>query len=285
MPNRFLTGIRLRWRKRFGVLPLRQSLTGLTEWFGSPLGGLLLKREQALIDEQLHNLFGYHLLQLGVCHRTDLTSASRISHRFALHPQAVGGAVRALADFNHLPLPPHSVDVVLLHHLLDYSQNPHHVLREAAGVLISQGHLVVVGFNPWSLFGAWRWFARFFSDAPQWRHQSLRLGRILDWLAVLDFEPVAIKQGFFSPPLHGSKSIKYLQWLEHWGKRLCLPWGGFYVIVARKDSLMLTPIKPQWQGYAGLRGWGVTKILGRVSRAALTQNNPKNCSDDSITTR
>jgi SAM-dependent methyltransferase len=267
MPHRFLTGIRVQWRKRFGVVPLRESLMPISDWFGSPLGKLLVEREQALIDEQLHNLFGYHLLQLSVAKQLDLTQASRISHRFALYPQTVAVPfVAARADFNHLPLPANTIDLVLLHHVLDYSQSPHHVLREASNVLISQGHLVVVGFNPWSLFGVWRWLARLVSRAPQWRHQSLRLGRVLDWLALLDFEPIIIKQGFYSPPCYQPNSVKYLQWLERWGKRFALPWGGFYLVVARKDSLAITPLKPQWRGYAGLRGWGVIKILGRASR-------------------
>jgi SAM-dependent methyltransferase len=272
MPSRFLTGLRVRWRKRFGVLPLRSSLTPLNDWFTSPLGQLLVSKEQVLIDDELRNLFGYHLLQLSVAQSLDLTQASRISHHFALYPQkSTHSIVSGLADFNNLPLPTNSIDLVLLHHVLDYSQSPHHLLREAASVLISQGHLVVVGFNPWSLFGLWRWLIRFFSRAPQWRHQSLRLGRVLDWLAVLDFEPISIKQGFYCPPCHKPSVTKYLQWMERAGKRLSAPWGGFYIIVARKDSLAVTPIKPQWQGYAGLRGWGVTKILGRATRGKEPQ--------------
>jgi SAM-dependent methyltransferase len=276
MPHRLLTAIRLLWRKRFGVLPLRESLRPLGGWFGAPLGKLLLEREQALIDAELHNLFGYHLLQLSVAEHVDLTQASRISHRFALYPLPSSHAfISGRADFNHLPLPANSIDLVLLHHVLDYSQSPHQVLREAARVLIAQGHVVVVGFNPWSCLGLWRWLAQWFSPAPQWRHQSLRLGRVLDWLALLDMEPVSIAQGFYAPPCSQARSIKYLQWLERWGKRLALPWGGCYVIVARKDSVVLTPLKPQWQGYAGLRGWGVTKILGRAIRDKEPQANCK----------
>ncbi|HWV16661.1 MAG TPA: class I SAM-dependent methyltransferase [Cellvibrio sp.] len=281
MPTRFLAGLnrllvagRLRWRKRFGVLPLRTSIPFLNQWFASPLGRALLQQEQALIDEQLRNLFGYHLLQLSIANQVRLLGSSRIMHRFCLHPQqSPDSCAAAIADFNHLPLPANSIDVVLLHHVLDYSQNPHHALREAAKVLISSGYLVVVGFNPYSLFGVGRWFARLWSGAPQWRHQSLRLGRVIDWLAVLDMEPVFIQQGFYRPPSQSSGAIKYLQWLELWGKKLRLPWGGFYLLVARKDHLAMTPLKPEWQKLVGLRGWGVIRILGRVNRQARDQKN------------
>lgn len=276
MPNRVLTGIRLLWRKRFGVLPIRSSLGLLSAWFASPLGQSLVSKEREVIDEQLHDLFGYHLMQLSVAGELDLTGASRISHQFALYPRIVASErLSAVSDFNHLPLPQNSIDVVLLHHVLDFSQNPHQVLRETAGVLISRGHLIIIGFNPWSLFGLWRLLARFFSSAPHWRHQSLRLGRVLDWLAVLDFEPVAVHQGFYRPPVERQNAVKYLQWMDRWGKRLCLPGGGFYVIVARKDSVAMIPLKPEWQGYASLRGWGVTKILGRASRQTRKQPHQK----------
>ncbi len=267
MPHRLITSLRLMWRKRFGVLPLRDSLVPLADWFDSPLGKLILASEQELIDRQLPDLFGYHLLQLSVSNRLQLSETSRISHRFAMHPQRGHEAkLSAQTDFNHLPLPSSSIDLVLLHHVLDYSQSPHHVLREAAATLISQGHLVIVGFNPWSLLGIWRWLVRWFSRAPQWRHQSLRLGRVLDWLELLDFEPIHVCQGFYCPPFQHQNAIKYLHWMDRWGKRLGLPCGGSYLIVARKDTAAFTPMKPQWETYPGLRAWGVTKILGRSTR-------------------
>jgi SAM-dependent methyltransferase len=267
MLHRLITSLRLLWRKRFGVMPLRDSLVPLGEWFDSPMGQLILAREQEVIDRQLPDLFGYHLLQLSVSDHLVLSETSRISHRFAMHPQIGPDAtLSALADFNHLPLPPGSIDLVLLHHVLDYSQSPHQALREAAATLISQGHLVIIGFNPWSMLGLWRWLARWFSRAPQWRHQSLRLGRVLDWLELLDFEPVHVCQCVYCPPLQHQNAMKYLQWMDRWGKRLGLPGGGSYLIVARKDTAAFTPLKPQWQTYPGLRAWGVTKILGRSTR-------------------
>lgn len=269
-PHRLMIRFSALWKKRFGVVPLRESIDELTNWFETPLGRALLAEEQEAINDGLQGVFGYHLLQLGISGRLDLTSESLISHRFALHPHIEQNPrMSAVADFNHLPLPAESIDVVLLHHTLDYSQSPHHLLREATRVIIPRGHLIIVGFNPWSLWGFCARIARLITTASPWRFQYLRLGRLLDWLALVDVEPVAIYKGFFRPPFPREKAIKHLQWVERWGKRLRLPWGGFYMIVARKDHIPLTPIKPAWKKYRPLRGLAVTRIIGPAANVPV----------------
>lgn len=266
-PHRLLIRFSALWKKRFGVLPMRESIADLTLWFETPLGRALLEEEQEAISDSLQCVFGYHLLQLGISGRLDLTTESRISHRFVLHPQREkklheAQQIGALADFNHLPLAAESIDAVLLHHSLDFSQSPHHLLREATRIIIPKGHVIVVGFNPWSLWGLFASVGRIVNSQPRWRFQYLRLGRLMDWLKLLDMEPVAVYRGFFRPPAPQENAIKHLQWFERWGKRLRLPWGGFYLVVARKDHIPLIPIKPAWQQYRPLRGLAVTRILG-----------------------
>lgn len=267
------------WQKHFGVLPQEEAIRDMAGWFETPLGKALLVEEGQSIEQALQCLFGYHLLQMSVSPRLDLGNSSRITHRFALNPVLdKNPGLSALSDFTDLPLPEESIDVVLLHHVLDYSQSPHQLLRESARVLIPRGHLVILGFNPWSVFGTCRWFARFFSRKPRWRHQSLRLGRILDWLTLLDFEPVEVQQGFYRLPIQHPGAIKHLHWLERWGKRLRLPWGGYYLIVARKDRIALTPLKPAWSSLKPVPGLGITKLHGRVKSppikvAKINRNN------------
>jgi len=265
-PHRLMTRFSSLWKRRFGVLPLRDSIADVTEWFNSPLGDALITSERQAIADATQCVFGYHLLQLGMSGQLDLIDTSRISHRFVIHPQReVNERLAAIADFNHLPLPSESLDAVLLHHVLDFSQSPHHLLREASRVLIPRGHLIIVGFNPLSLWGIGSRLAQLFYRRARWRHQYLRLGRLLDWLTLLDVEPVEIYKGFYPPPLPQEKAIKHLQWMERWGKRLHLPWGGFYLIVARKDHVAMTPTKPIWYRYRPLRGLAVTRIIGQVT--------------------
>lgn len=282
MPYRSVHRVRRFWRKHFGVRPLARSIPEVSQWFETPLGVALLEQEQQSIDSALHCLFGYHLLQLSISPKLDLGEQSRISHRFALNPQrADNPRLSALADFHQLPLPEESMDLVLLHHTLDFSQSPHQLLRESTRLLIPRGHLLIVGFNPWSLFGLGRWVARFFSRKAYWRHQTLRLGRVIDWLTLLDVETIDIQQGFYRLPLQHPGALKHLHWMEAWGKKLRLPWGGYYVILACKDRIGVTPLKlarPSAR-IQPLPGLSVTKILGRVggSSRVLPIKPPHNC--------
>ena len=42
-----------------------------------------------------------------------------------------------------------------VHHLLDFAESPQDILREIARVTLPMGHIVLVGFNPLSFWGAW----------------------------------------------------------------------------------------------------------------------------------
>lgn len=275
MSYRSIHKLRRYWRKYLGVLPLPQAVTELRQWFKTPLGTALLTEEQQLIDRSLQCLFGYHLLQLSINPDIDLTQSSRISHKFALHPQlATNPRLSALADFTKLPLPNDSMDVILLHHSLDFSEQPHQLLREATQLLIPRGHLLIVGFNRWSWWGLFAWIARFFSRKALWRHQSLRIHRVVDWLTLLDVETLEVQQGFYRPPIQRAWLLKHLHWLEAWGTKLRLPWGGFYVILACKDRCAMTPVKLTWPGTqrTPIGGLSVTKILGRVQVSSSIYN-------------
>ena len=66
--------------------------------------------------------------------------------------------MRAAPDF--LPIETNSIDLVLLPHILEFSSNPHQILREVQRVLMPEGHVIVCGFNPRSLWGVRGLFGR-----------------------------------------------------------------------------------------------------------------------------
>ncbi len=231
--------------------PMVELLPILEDWLtNSDLGGELIRLEQDVINNELTCLFGYHLLQLSISPNLKLYESSTINHKFALSPielyQDNVTHISGLADFTTLPLPDDSIDVVILHHVLEFSKNPHQILKEATRVIIPKGHIIIVGFNRWSAFGFWRLFARGLRNIPQYRHYSIGTGRLLDWLQLLEFDPINISYGFYRPPFQSVTLLKQFERMENLGNKLGWPFGGFYCVSARKDVIPLTPIRPAW---------------------------------------
>lgn len=165
----------------------------LEHWYAhSAVGGLLIDEISSLLSAQLESVFGYHLVCLGPAADFGVTENARIGHIVQVSPQSdtcSGGrsAVVSLviADDEELPFESDSVDVVVAIHALELNENPHQLLREIQRVLTPHGHLILVGFNPYSLFNSARRFKR---RASLWhRLNPIRSGRVQDWLTLLDF--------------------------------------------------------------------------------------------------
>lgn len=221
----------------------------LRAWHLHGAGHLLLEAELAQMDDVLQNLFGYHLLQIGRSHDEDLLASSRISHRIVLDDDIEHGDCSATilrGTLDELPIASDSIDVVVLPHTLEFEQDPHRVLREVERVLIAEGHVVLLGLNPWSLWGMVRWVRRR-HGAPPWCGRFLGLMRIKDWLALLGFDVVLTRQYFFRPPLKQEGLMRKLMFMEKIGARLWPRLSGAYLVVAKKRVTTLTPIKPRWK--------------------------------------
>jgi SAM-dependent methyltransferase len=221
-------------------------LTELYQWFTTPLGERLLQSEVQLMQQILPDLFGYHLLQIGNIGHGQLLETSRIRHRCILclrdpHLALPYSIVQASAD--DLPFAHDSVDVVVLPHVLEFEENPHQILREVERILIAEGHVVIIGFNPVSLWGLWHRFLSQRKQAP-WCSQFLPVLRVKDWLALLGFEKVQQHTLFFAPPFNSHWVA--MRRLDKFGSRWAKDFGAVYVLVAKKRVSTLTPIKPKW---------------------------------------
>lgn len=241
----------------------------LRNWYAQPLGQGLLDAECRVLDDVLPDLFGYYLVQLGATMGAYLSGASLIRRHVLIdrcHAGALIGDERAAgragalhAHAGMLPLRSDSVDVVLLPHMLDFGVAPHEVLREVERVLVPEGYVVIMGFNPWSLWGLRRLFTwRRHGQAP-WHGTFRGTLRIKDWLALLGFDVVSTRFCFFRPPLKHAGLMKRLQWMERLGGRWWPYLGGTYIIVAKKRVVTLTPIKPRWRPRRSLIRGGVIK--------------------------
>lgn len=211
-------------------------------WFETTLGQYVLAREQAYFDEAVSDLFGFNAVQLGLS-QIDWLRASRIPFRMTVCPHA---PAQLRADLNHLPIASQSVDLVVMPHVLEFSATPHQLLREVERILIPEGHVIIAGFNPLSLWGARRLFAAEPSAYP-WRGKFLTLPRVKDWLALLGFEVTGGKLGCYIPPVPTQKLIDRFQFMEAAGDRWWPLGGGVYFLLAKKRVQGMRLIMPKWQ--------------------------------------
>jgi SAM-dependent methyltransferase len=224
--------------------PLKDMIPLLESWFESDVGKELQRQEKNLIDQHLESLFGYHLLQVGVSRHICLFENSKIGHRFILSPKK-GGASVGIIDEEQLPIATEAVDVVLLHHVLEYTQRPHQLLNEAARLVVPSGHLLIIGFNPYSFIGLWSLFGQY-RGKTVWNNRLLSLSRVADWLTLLNFSVQSAHYGFYKLPINKLCLRKHPSWWQKIVNFLQLPFGGCYVLLAKKEVSTLTPIKPKW---------------------------------------
>jgi SAM-dependent methyltransferase len=212
------------------------------DWFETPLGGHLLACEQAYFDHETADVFGFNAIQIGLP-RFDFLRANRIPLRCRIAPD---GGVRVRADFEQLPILSSCADLVLLPHVLEFSDNPHQVLREVSRILMPEGHVIVSGFNPWSLWGARRFLGTDRTDFP-WRGQFIALPRLRDWMALLGIEIAAGRMSAYVPPVRSEKWLRRVSFLEAAGDRWWPFAGGVYFLHGIKRVHGTRVITPQWK--------------------------------------
>lgn len=122
----------------------------LSGWLASDQGRYVLDWELEQFDRAVEDVFGFKAAQAGLP-EFDFLRSNRITHRFTFAP---GHGAALHADAQHLPLANSSLDLLVLPHVLEFSDHPHRVLREAERVLMPEGQVVLSGFNPLSLWGA-----------------------------------------------------------------------------------------------------------------------------------
>lgn len=224
----------------------------LRRWLATPPGRYLLAWEQQCMDQAVPDLFGFHALQLGLP-ELDALRMNRMPHRWCasdeppsdapvnlgLHPRAAVIGLHCEPDA--LPFANACLDLVVLPHTLELAADPHRTLREVERVLMPEGRVVILGFNPLSLWGMRQrvglWRRRLGSRGPLFLPQSgetIGYWRLRDWLRLLSFEVEAGRFGCFAPPLRRYRWLQRFAWMEDRGDRWWPVFGAVYLLVAVK---------------------------------------------------
>ena len=224
----------------------------------------MLQAESELMVEALDDVFGWELLQLGLWGgRDSLLSGCRTRrHAVIANEKSRNTDADVAARLSQLPIGNGSVDAVVLPHTLEFETDPFAVVREADRVLAGEGHLIVLGFRPFSL---WGFRSRAISRGyPPGLKRMLGVRRITDWLELLGYDVGLTRNYLFTPPWGGTaprpgvpSSLLRRGWIKPWP-------AGAYLLKARKRVYTLTPIRPRVRERAQSIG-GLVKPTTRTS--------------------
>ncbi len=253
----------------------------------------MLEWEQAQFDQAVSDIFGYHALQLGLP-ELDTLRGNRMPHRWlapqVMAPQvmtpvpAAGGEIAStdarhsgqidsptrqpapssrlrpafITDSSALPFAANSLDLVVLPHTLELSNDPHATLREVERVLVAEGRVVICGLNPASLWGLRQRRGHVFQRLgygdlflPQ-SGDFIGYWRLRDWLRLLSFEVESGSFGCYRPALTSQKWLSRFDWMDKAGSRWWPIFGAVYFLVAVKRVRGVRLLEPAWKSRKAL---------------------------------
>ena len=243
------------------------------QWLETPFGHALLAQETRLVEDALDGLFGEQCLQLGLWGEPNTFVRYARTQRAAWiadQPLPAGSGPGAVGALHRLPVASNSVDVVLLPHTLDYSdERSHAIIREVDRVLTPHGYLVVLGFKPGGLWGLRRLVPG--AGIPPGISSLISDRQLSDWLKLLDMRIQGVTRYFFRWPLPGNRRPSSPVW-EARGRSFWPELAACYMLTAQKRVVTLTPVTKPWRSRPKVVG-GIAEPTARVSRIRIDRNS------------
>jgi SAM-dependent methyltransferase len=221
------------------------------QWLKKPLGQVLLKSEQEALNAIWGYVVGNFLCMVGDETQTSLIQESQFSHRLVFSEEWMTTTSATTAHFSKitgrldtLPLLPNCVDAILLPHLLEFRDKPHHLLWEANEALRPGGYLIITGFNPLSIWGLRSAFS--FRLGMPWSGTFRTTFHVKEWLHLLNDEVIEERSALYHPPwMYPANKPCVL--IEKCFKTFFSIFGGVYILVAQKKTFASTPVQAKWK--------------------------------------
>ncbi|MGM0481611.1 MAG: class I SAM-dependent methyltransferase [Pseudomonadota bacterium] len=167
-------------------------LPGPKTWDDIACGEFIREQTQSVIDDYGRRLRGGSTLLMGPlsetlnCQRFSLQKTLQISPTAA---SSSGSHVTVRAQLEHLPIKNASIEQIIMPFVLEFSRDPHQILREANRVLVDDGYILLTGFNPLSPALLSGWLPGKQKSLP-WAGRYFTALRVRDWLSLLGYELV-----------------------------------------------------------------------------------------------
>jgi SAM-dependent methyltransferase len=258
-------------------------------YWRTPSGLAQLAWEQRILETFNEGAFGYYALSVELNH-LNLLHTSTIPHvirvdaaeNYPSHAAQKCGyeyttlkarcgdqdlnkqTAHALAgiDLQSWPIDNNTLDYIVLPHVLEFSLDPHAILREAERCLRPGGYIAITAFNPHSLLGIQAGHIEL-----GYRQHWLTRRRLLDWMQLLNLYPDRGAFGQWRPMSEKTKTFEHLAWLDKAGERW---WPHFANVFAMR---MVKRVPPDTRQVV-LRGHSLLDKILRPATATAILDTP-----------
>ena len=207
----------------------------LSCWYKSKMGKKIATLERRIMIPVVRHFKPFRCLELAssplICGR-HVKEKVNVSSRFDGSIDDVGPCV--ISDFSTLPLASESFDLVLCAHIYETCRYSGRMIAELSRVLIPEGLVVFIGFNP---YGLWR--KKDFLSQYSWRKNPMTRDDLMTLAKMYFLEEVYTE--YFGDGLMGfDDKMLGLSVLAYWRRKWLPSSGVLYKTVMRKRVLAKT---------------------------------------------
>lgn len=260
------------FKQRYAAPRLGDSVAALEQWYQSPLGHDLLYWQSQAVSAMLGEQRGRHVLVLSSSREWSFETpgferqiravVGTSSIESVPHPQS------CLSQPAFLPFREGSFDAVVIHHVLEFSENPQQILKEVGRVCAPMGLVLIVGFNPVSPAGVAKAVKQSLGFRGLCRRRGLGAGRLRDWLEFIEFSNLAISYVSHKPPLQMRSYLSRSQWLDKFLNASRLPFATCFCLLARKDQYAVRPLRNAWRSEILANALAIPQVMPTPNCAA-----------------
>lgn len=211
-------------------------------WFRTLPGALIMELELKELDRLLPAIPGNIAIQIGGPCNLRLLQKSKMRYVYYCSDQSawMGDGSRLQCDYHALPFESNSVNLILVSHALEFTDQPELFLEEIYRVLRPGGQLLLFGFNRWSWWSLVKYY-RHHKGYP-WSGSFRSIWQVKKWLHQLGYGIVMNKSFCFIPPYKKRPNIRWVQLNEVLGQVFIPKMGAVHLIYAQKKVAGMTPL-------------------------------------------
>lgn len=221
----------------------------LADWYGKPYAQYVQHHICALLKSYLKRIPIQEAVSVGLPLAAERPWPVHLAKQISL-VNDVSVAAENVSLQDNLPLSSDAHTCLIYHHLLDVLDNPYQMLREANRVLDDAGYLIIIAFNPVSLYGLNRGMRLpwdMLRPTVPWSLKSYSQARLRNWLRVLEFVPALADSVGVVPPIFADNDAVILRKTDPWLTRFVGSFGMVSINLYRKSLAPVTPIRTRWQ--------------------------------------